>query len=144
MSGGASRGQEGWGGAYLPWLRRRGFSPIYHQLVQKCNHQRPYHPGSHPNSEVKQDRVQVVLRWGTTREGWMLLVFLLIFSSFLLLIFSSFLLGNALDFCFSFCGVLLLFTLCCSSVAGLSLQAILRWWRPRREVGYQLWLDPFC
>ena len=27
---------------------------------------------SHPNSEVKLDRVQVVLRWGTTREGWML------------------------------------------------------------------------
>ena len=27
---------------------------------------------SHPNSEVKLDRVQVILRWGTTREGWML------------------------------------------------------------------------
>ena len=27
---------------------------------------------SHSNSEVKRGRVQVVLRWGTTREGWML------------------------------------------------------------------------
>ena len=26
---------------------------------------------SHPNSKVKLDRDQVVLRWGTTREGWL-------------------------------------------------------------------------
>ena len=32
----------------------------------------PWLTASHPNSEVKQGRVAVVLRWGTTREGAML------------------------------------------------------------------------
>ena len=39
---------------------------------------RPYYlerTGSHPNSEVKQGQAQVVLRWGTTREGWVLHLF---------------------------------------------------------------------
>ena len=45
---------------------------------------------SHPNSEVKQVRAGVVLRWGTTREG-PVLRFLFLFSflvSFPLFLFS--------------------------------------------------------
>ena len=37
----------------------------------------PWLTASHPNSEVKQGRVAVVLRWGTTREGAMLHLFAL-------------------------------------------------------------------
>ena len=37
---------------------------------------------SHPNSEVKQFRAGVVLRWGTTREGPVLRFFFLFFSFF--------------------------------------------------------------
>ena len=52
---------------------------------------------THPNSEVKLGRVQVVLRWGTTREGWMLQVFfvssvfvcILLSFPFLFIMFSS-------------------------------------------------------
>eukprot|EP00967_Tisochrysis_lutea_P052235 scaffold64698_cov35-Tisochrysis_lutea.AAC.2 len=36
----------------------------------------PWVTASHPNSAVKQGRAQVVLRWGTTREGWVLHVIL--------------------------------------------------------------------
>ena len=35
---------------------------------------------SHPNSEVKQVRAGVVLRWGTTREGPVLRFLLLFFT----------------------------------------------------------------
>ena len=37
---------------------------------------------SHPNSEVKQVRAGVVLRWGTTREGPVLRFFFFLFSLF--------------------------------------------------------------
>ena len=45
---------------------------------------------SHPNSDVKQVRAGVVLRWGTTREGPVLLfLFLLLVNDLPLFFFSS-------------------------------------------------------
>ena len=66
---------------------------------------------SHPNSEVKLGRVQVVLRRGTTREGWMLQVFLFLLCLFVFCCLFPFSLSCFLpvdlhlflDLCCSFC-----------------------------------------
>ena len=54
---------------------------VYMRRVQCCGvaigHTKQNAPDSHPNSEVKLLQARVVLGWGTTREGRVLIAFLL-------------------------------------------------------------------
>jgi hypothetical protein len=64
-------------------VRRRDVEINGHWL-NSCTEAQPYQPGSPlpiRNSEVKQVRAGVVLRWGTTREGPVLRFFCISFSS---------------------------------------------------------------
>ena len=53
---------------------------VYMRRVQCCGvaigHTKQNAPDSHPNSEVKLLQARVVLGWGTTREGRVLIAFL--------------------------------------------------------------------
>ena len=55
------------------------FTSIYNPTSDTLLHERPYHleyTWSHPNSEVKRGRAEIVMLWGTWREVSVLFVFI--------------------------------------------------------------------
>ena len=69
------------------WKKQKLDTPInfriYIDASVSCFRERPYQHDSTASrllSEVKHVRAQLVLRWGTTLESWVLFSFLLLFS----------------------------------------------------------------